>query len=146
MQRFEPVSIDLLTRPNDLDRLGHVNNAVVLEYLEAGRWAWLEQHHFSQGMRILPVVARIEVNYRKEINPGTVKVTTQIEAREAAICYQVTFEQRVEILLNDQALVAAEAKVKVAFIDAEQRTLRSLQDFLDSHSSAISGGLTYASH
>ncbi|RKI59045.1 acyl-CoA thioesterase, partial [Corallococcus sp. AB049A] len=46
---FEESSLTLRVRPNDLDTLGHVNNATTLEYLEAGRWAWLERQGLTRG-------------------------------------------------------------------------------------------------
>ena len=78
---FEAVNLKLQVRPNDLDSLGHVNNATVLEYLEAGRWSWLEHHNLFHGQKIIPVVARIEVNYSREILPGEVKIITKLKTR-----------------------------------------------------------------
>jgi acyl-CoA thioester hydrolase len=129
--KFEPVSLTLPVRPNDLDSLGHVNNATVLEYLEAGRWLWLDQHNLRRGQRILPVVARIEINYRREILPGEVKVITEIEDTDKEYRYQAVFCQTLEIFTGGSATIAADARVKVAFIDATERTLKSLQDFLE---------------
>jgi acyl-CoA thioesterase FadM len=44
-----PAVVRFLTRPNDLDSLGHVNNAIVLEYLEAGRWSWFARNCLRRG-------------------------------------------------------------------------------------------------
>ncbi|WP_460204030.1 acyl-CoA thioesterase [Scytonema sp. NUACC21] len=129
--KFEPISLTLQVRPNDLDSLGHVNNATVLEYLEAGRWLWLDHHNLRHGQRILPVVARIEINYRREILPGEVRVITKIEDTEKEYCYQAVFCQTVEIFTNGAAIIAADARVKIGFIDAVERKLKSLQDFLE---------------
>ncbi|MBH8562247.1 acyl-CoA thioesterase [Nostoc sp. CENA67] len=134
--KFEPVSLTLQVRPNDLDSLGHVNNATVLEYLEAGRWLWLDHHNLRHGQRILPVVARIEINYRREILPGEVKVITKIEDTEKEYRYQAVFCQTVEIFTNGTATIAVDARVKVGFIDAAERTLKSLQDFLEENIAA----------
>ncbi|MHC0067582.1 acyl-CoA thioesterase (plasmid) [Nostoc sp. C057] len=128
---FEAVNLKLQVRPNDLDSLGHVNNATVLEYLEAGRWSWLEHHNLFHGQRIIPVVARIEVNYSHEILPGEVKIITKLKDTEENYYYQVIFHQFIEIFKNGTAKVAADALVKVAFIDSIERSLRTLQDFLD---------------
>ncbi|MBW4497331.1 MAG: acyl-CoA thioesterase [Oscillatoria princeps RMCB-10] len=127
---FETVSLKLSVRPNDLDSLGHVNNATVLEYMEAGRWAWLDHHGFRRGRRIIPVVARIEVNYRKEIPPGEVAVTTKLEEDGETSHYRRVFCQTVETLNNGTQKVAAEARVQVAFIDSVDRILRTVEDFL----------------
>jgi len=131
--RFEEASLPLRVRPNDLDSLGHVNNATVLEYLEAGRWAWMERHSLRRDSRILPVTSRIEVDYRREILPQEVLVRTVLEPSlsedsEDEVSYRVYFRQR--ILLKQGEQVAAEARVQVAFIDSVERTLRTLQDYL----------------
>lgn len=128
---FEAVNLTLQVRPNDLDSLGHVNNATVLEYLEAGRWSWLDHHNLRRGQRIIPVVARIEINYRREILPGEVRVITKIEDVEKEYHYQAVFYQFVETFKDGNTTVAAEARVKVAFIDSLERTLRTLEDFLE---------------
>ncbi len=131
--RFEETTLPLRVRPNDLDSLGHVNNATVLEYLEAGRWAWMEAHSLRRDSRILPVTSRIEVDYRREILPQEVLVRTALETSlledfEDEVSYRVYFRQR--ILLKEGEQVAAEARVQVAFIDAVERTLRTLQEYL----------------
>ncbi|MBW4612599.1 MAG: acyl-CoA thioesterase [Desmonostoc vinosum HA7617-LM4] len=128
---FETVNLKLQVRPNDLDSLGHVNNAIVLEYLEAGRWSWLERHNLARGKRIIPVVARIEINYSREILPGEVNIITKLMDVEENYHYQVIFHQFVETCQDGIVKVAADARVKVAFIDSVERTLRTLQDFLD---------------
>jgi YbgC/YbaW family acyl-CoA thioester hydrolase len=128
---FEAVNLKLQVRPNDLDSLGHVNNATVLEYLETGRWSWLDYHNLRRGQCIIPVVARIEINYSREILPGEVNVITKLKDVEENYHYQVVFQQFVETFKDGTATVAANAQVKVAFIDSIERTLRTLQDFLD---------------
>lgn len=131
--RFEECTVTLRVRPNDLDSLGHVNNATVLEYLEAGRWAWMDQHGVRRGVGVVPVVSRVEVDYRREIHPGDVVVHTVLdvppdEDLEDGMTYRVRFRQRV--LVDGGRQVAAEATVAVAFIDVASRSLCSLQDFL----------------
>lgn len=133
--RFEESVTSLRVRPNDLDSLGHVNNATVLEYFEAGRWAWMEQHGLRRGTSVLPVVLRIEVDYRREILPQELQVHTSIEPPEGediededALHYRVYFRQK--ILTDSGRQVAAEARLQVAFIDATTRSLSTLQEFL----------------
>jgi acyl-CoA thioesterase FadM len=125
--------LDLAVRPNDLDSLAHVNNAVSLEYLEAGRWAWMDQYGLNRIGRIVPVVTRIQVDYRREIRPQRLKVRTTLQqaARtgpDIDATYKVRFVQ--EILINDCTDTAVSAQVDVAFIDGETRSLASLQEFL----------------
>jgi len=123
-------------RPNDLDSAGHVNNAVVLEYLEAGRWAWLERLGLPRRGRVVLVVARIEIDYRREIFAPEVVVTTRLDgARElldsASSRFKCVLQQTVTVGPDEPGTPAAEAKVSVAFIDVETRTIRSLRDYLD---------------
>ncbi|MCX4747531.1 acyl-CoA thioesterase [Kitasatospora sp. NBC_01287] len=121
-------------RPNDLDALGHVNNAVALEYLEAGRWDWLTRQGLVHGERLIAVVARTEIDYRAEIPRGQVEVTTLLdepgeeEFEEDGLTFRARFRQRVH--LPGAADPAVDALVTVAFLDAEQRCLVTLQDFL----------------
>ncbi len=131
--QLEEVTIPLEVRPADLDSLGHVNNARVLEYLEAGRWAWMAHHGVRRTGRVVPVVSRIEIDYRKEIPFQKIFVISAPVSVppdfEDLIIYRVTFHQRV--LLEQEGPPAADARVEIAFVDAEKRTLMSLQEFLE---------------
>ncbi|MFD9596698.1 acyl-CoA thioesterase [Kitasatospora sp. NPDC059973] len=124
----------LPVRPNDLDALGHVNNAVALEYLEAGRWDWLGRQGLVHGDRLIAVVARTEIDYLAEIPRGRVEVRTGLvspseeEWDEEGLTFRARFRQRIHLPEADRP--AVDALVTVAFLDAEQRCLVSLQDFL----------------
>lgn len=134
--RFEDSSLTLRVRPNDLDSLGHVNNATVLEYLETGRWAWLERNGLRQGASVIGLTMRVEVDYLKEIAPQEVVVWTHLEAPSAeelgdaeAVHYRVQFHQK--ILLGSGSQVAVEAHVQAAFIRAADRALCTAQEFFE---------------
>ncbi|KJK56447.1 4-hydroxybenzoyl-CoA thioesterase [Saccharothrix sp. ST-888] len=124
----------LPVRPNDLDALGHVNNAVALEYLETGRWDWLGLQGLEPGARMIAVVARTEIDYLAEIPRGRVEVRTVLESPTAeefdedGLTYRARFRQRVHLPETDR--LAVDALVTVAFLDAEQRCLVPMQDFL----------------
>lgn len=129
--------LTLRVRPNDLDSLGHVNNATALEYLEAGRWAWMEQNALRKAPDVIAVTLRVEVDYRKEIAFQEVVVRTLLEEPEAeeledeeAVHYRVRFHQ--QVLVDSGRSVAVEAKVQAAFISAKDRSLCTVQDFLAS--------------
>ena len=133
--RYEESSLLLRVRPNDLDSLGHVNNATVLEYLEAGRWAWMELHSLRRGGSIIAVTIRIEVDYRREIAPQEVLVRTRLEApspselhEEGAIHYRVRFRQ--QIFVDSGRVLAVEAHVEAACINAADRSLRPVQEYI----------------
>lgn len=124
----------LPVRPNDLDILGHVNNAVAIEYLEAGRWDWLGRHGLVQLDRFVAVVARCEADYLAEIPRGRVEVRTVLESPTAeefdedGMTYRARFRQRIH--LPEMERPAVDALITVAFLDSVQHRLVTLQDFL----------------
>ena len=68
-------------RYNDLDPLGHVNNAVYSTFLEAGRTAFLQPLFKEHGDSHLDVVlARVILDYRRELTyPGKVDIGTSVK-------------------------------------------------------------------
>jgi acyl-CoA thioesterase FadM len=124
----------LTVRPNDLDALGHVNNAVALEYLEAGRWDWLARQNLVHSREMIAVVARAEIDYLAELPRGRIEVATVLESptreelEDDGITFRARFRQRIR--LAGAASAAVDAVVTVAFLDARERCLVSLQDFL----------------
>ncbi len=55
------------------DAYGHVNNARYLEFLEEGRWDFLQpaiDEHFFDHLNLLFVVVNININYRKPLVPN----------------------------------------------------------------------------
>jgi acyl-CoA thioester hydrolase len=54
-------------RWNDLDPYGHVNNAVYLTYLEEVRDEWLERALGADGDLWGYVVARVAIDFRREL-------------------------------------------------------------------------------
>ena len=68
-----PASVRIEVRYRDLDPLGHVNNAVYLSYLELARVRYFERLGVlggALGRGEAPVVARVEVDYRRPIYLG----------------------------------------------------------------------------
>jgi acyl-CoA thioesterase FadM len=121
----EPVTTEVQVRPNDLDRLGHVNNAVAVEYLEAGRWDWAFRRLGATSAHVVPVVARLEVDYRRELGPGTVVVTTTLTSDVEDSTFQAVFVQSIT-----QDEVAVRARVQVAFLDVRRRVPTTMQAYL----------------
>jgi acyl-CoA thioester hydrolase len=125
---FDMVTVDMPVRPADVVA-GHVNNARVLELLEHGRWAWFQSRDlvYVTGP-ILPVVTRIEVDYRREIFMGDVRVETRLAETENDV-YRVSFEQAMYALPSPgKPLVTA--RVHTAFVNVADRKLRRFADFL----------------
>lgn len=124
-------------RPNDLDGLGHVNNATVLEYLENGRWDWMAKNGIRAGRRVIAVVARMEVDYRRMIVCRQVRVETALEHvfDPDEITYQVVFRQQVVPIEDggESAPPAALARVQVGFFDTAAGTLATADQFFHLH-------------
>lgn len=127
----EPFLLHLATRPNDFDRLGHVNHAVVLEYLEAARVRWLASLGLKPGGEILAVVMRAEIDYRREIFAGDLVVRTRLAKGAEEMSYRATFHQTIDIGESDGANPAVDARIDVAFVEAASRNLCTFQDFLE---------------
>lgn len=125
---FDTVTADMPVRPGDVVA-GHVNNARVLELLEHGRWAWFQAHDLMYVTGpILPLVTRIEVDYRREIFMGDVRVETRVAETEEGV-YRMIFEQGI-YALPDPAKPLVTARVHGAFANAADRKLRTFADFL----------------
>ena len=134
---WQPSQLDCATRPNDLDSLGHVNHAVALEYLEAGRWDWFARNGLQRSGGATPVVARVEVDYLQQLFPGTVTVHTELLCDPDELTYRAPFRQQITVQGADgSALPAIEARISVAFIDLATKTLCSLQDYVEHNASA----------
>jgi acyl-CoA thioesterase FadM len=112
-----------------------VNNATALEYLETGRQAWLRATRCRVSGTIVPVVSRIDVQYRAEIRSHGVRVRTVMdEASRQALAngptYRSSLRQSIWAERNGQPVLAVEARVDVAFIDRKAGQLCTAQDFL----------------
>ena len=130
MNFFETTLTSTKVRPNDLDSLGHVNNATILEYFELARWEWMEHFKLQHDGDIVPVVASIHIDYRAEILPGLIQIQTELEQSEKAFSYQVFFKQTMTQLRQDQEKITAQGRIKVAFIHRHQKSLCSVDEFL----------------
>lgn len=99
------------------DRFGHVNNARYLEFLEDGRWDYLEEQGIDESFfgkhHIFPVVVRVTISYRRPASAGDVLVVTTQLARRGS--RRVILNQEVRFALSDEICVKAE--VTVVFLD-----------------------------
>jgi acyl-CoA thioester hydrolase len=143
--KCDETDLRLHVRPNDLDSLGHVNNAVAMEYLETGRWHWLACNGLRRDNSILPVVSHAELIYRKELSVAEVRIRTWLQPddlsrlTDTVDTYQLVFCQNIR---NEAALdadPAIEARIKIAFVDARTRMLRTAQDFLAAATTSAAG-------
>lgn len=85
------VSVEVPVRWVDLDFLGHVNNAVFLNYLEEARDRLLEGCLGEAFANV--VIARIEIDYRHEIAKGVTRVQVSAAVESIGTSSITTVEQ-----------------------------------------------------
>ena len=70
----QPFSIEIAVHADDIDRLGHVNNAVYLQYMERAAWAHTEARGLSwdiyRDLDTACVVHRHELDYLAAVGTG----------------------------------------------------------------------------
>ena len=120
-----PLRVPDLIRYGDLDRQGHVNNAVFATYLESGRVAIIfDKHEGLQVPDATSVLARVEIDFLRELHwPGTVEVGTAVAdiGRSSYIFVQAVYRDGV---------CAATARSTMVLIDGRTRRSRPLPDEL----------------
>jgi acyl-CoA thioester hydrolase len=74
-----PIRVDVPIRFDDLDTLGHVNNAAAAAILQEGRVAFNQKAALPVGLGFRPVVAGLRIEFALELHyPGVVEVCTGI--------------------------------------------------------------------
>jgi len=116
------VVLDVPIRWSDLDFLGHVNNAVFLNYLEDARDQILESA-LGAGFEN-SVIVRIEINYRHEIARGVPYVSVAIQIQE----YGRSSVTTAEVITLPDGTVAAEAVAVVVVRDPQTKKSRPFTD------------------
>ncbi len=101
-------------RWNDLDPFGHVNHAIFLTYLEEVRDEWLAR---AMGDTMDYVVARVEIDYRRELVLGDDRVTARVRLDSLGTSSIHTVEE----LVVPDGEAAAEAKAVLVACDDEHR-------------------------
>jgi acyl-CoA thioester hydrolase len=113
-----PYAHELDVRFRDCDALGHVNNAVVLSYLEQARFHWWGQRLAGRAFTDEGfLLARVEVDYRR---PILLQDKVRIELR----CVRVgnsSFDLAYRLLNQDGALLAEARSVQVMVDFATQK-------------------------
>jgi acyl-CoA thioester hydrolase len=111
-------------RWRDQDPYGHVNNAVYLTYLEEVRDEWLERA-LGDGERLWDyVIARVEVDFRRELTQQDDTVRARCELQEMG---RSSVRTR-EALLTEDGTVAAEAQCVLVARDRDSGSSRPLTD------------------
>lgn len=120
-----PIRVSDIIRFADMDRQGHVNNAVYPSYFETGRVPHI--YDPENGLQVegcTTVLARIEIDFLKELRwPGTVEIGTGIAeiGKRSYVFAQAIF--------HDGAC-AARARSTMVLIDRATRKARPLPEDL----------------
>lgn len=123
LDQSKPVT-KMAVRWRDLDPLGHVNHEVFLTYLEHTRDSWLDS--VSNG-KLGPadyVVARIEVDYRSEIQLEDGHVVGRCRLSETG---NTSFRTD-ELLTLPDGTVAARARTVLVMWDSATKSARPITD------------------
>jgi len=116
-----PIRVPDIIRFADMDRQGHVNNAIYPTYFETGRVPYI--YDPASGLQVegcTTVLARIEIDFLKELRwPGTVEIGTGIaEIRRSSYVFaQAIFSE---------GACAARARSTMVLIDRATRKSRTL--------------------
>jgi acyl-CoA thioester hydrolase len=111
-------------RWRDVDGYGHVNNAVFLTYLEEARDEWLERALGSDGDAWDYVIARVEVDFRRELTLADDRVVSRCELHSLGTSSVRTHEE----LVTMDGEVAAEAEAVLVARNRETRRSRPLNE------------------
>ena len=106
-------------RWRDMDGYGHVNNAVFLTYLEEARDEWLARLLAGTGGESDYVVARIAIDYRRELKQKDESIVVRCRLEKLGTSSIRTLE---EILLPDGE---ACARAEVVLVMRDRATGRS---------------------
>ena len=115
-------------RQDDLDNLGHVNNARYLDYLERGRTAWYDEselvercHSGAGGAPLGTVVVNVNIDFRDEcvIDDELIVVTRPARVGTKSFAVSQTIEKV-------SGSVAAEASVTSVVMNLADRVAITL--------------------
>jgi acyl-CoA thioester hydrolase len=111
-------------RWRDLDAYGHVNHAVFATYLEEVRDEWLERALGRDGDLWDYVVARVAIDYRRELRLED----DRVRARCGLDSLGTSSVRTREAVIVDDGEVAAEAEAVLVARDPETRRPRTLTE------------------
>ena len=113
---------ETIIRENQIDVMGHLNNATYLELFEAARWDVLIDKGYDiarisqlgQG----PVILEVNLKFIKEI-----KAREQIQIKTELISYKGKIGEMMQTMLKKDGAVAAQAKIIFGLFDTQKRQL-----------------------
>ena len=102
------------------DHFGHVNHSRYLEFLEEGRWGYMEENHLIDlfhAIGIIHVVARITVDYRRSATVGdTLRIETGLVEKGRS-----SFTMGQTVCLDGAGTEILAAGVTNVFVDTKNR-------------------------
>lgn len=112
-------------RPGDIDAWGHLNHARAIELFELGRYDWAYARRGADSSAdaygCLPVVIRIDVQYRREVFLSDVLVSTELAGTKH---YSAEFVQTIAAPAQPEH-AAIVGRVWLSFLDpATRRPMR----------------------
>lgn len=114
--------VTLTTRSYEMDSLGHVNNAVYLNYLEHCRMQWLYSHGITavdfQRTKTYPVVVNVNINYKRELTDGQQIIVTVEEMERSD--RRVIFKQTI---VDEKGTLYADARVTVVWLNHHRQVI-----------------------
>jgi len=98
-------------RFNDVDQMGHVNNAVIMEYLDLGKDAFFSSHGLSPVKSDFTVmVVHYEVDFRRQIRyHDTIHVSTEVErfgTKSLTLMQRVVDEESGDVCVECRTVMA----------------------------------------
>jgi acyl-CoA thioester hydrolase len=111
-------------RWRDMDAYGHVNNAVYATYLEEVRDEWLESTLGRDGSAWDYVLARVAIDFRRELTQADDVVTARCRLSRVGTSSVTTREE----LVTQDGQLAAEAEAVLVARDRESGSSRPLTD------------------
>lgn len=137
---MDAYEIEVAVRTYELDMLGHVNNAVYLNWLEQGRLSAMEGAGYAVrtlSQDWLTNIVRAEVDFRRPVHYGdAVIVTTGLERVGTS-----SFTLASEILRLPDREVVAEAKAVLVWLDETGRPKPLPEDFSERWSAGLASSL-----
>jgi acyl-CoA thioester hydrolase len=119
-----PHEKEIEIRWRDVDGYGHVNNAVFLTYLEEARDEWLERALGPDGDAWDYVIARVAVDFRRELTLADDRIVSRCGLRSLGTSSVRTREELVTL----DGEVAAEAEAVLVARDRQTRRSRPLSE------------------
>ena len=109
------------------DRFGHVNHARYLEFLEEGRWDYLDARGPQDGfpaLGVFPVVVNLSISYRRPTSAGdTLRITTRVANASSR---KIVMQQTIHQVATEK--LCCEAEVSLVLVDSESGRPAVLDD------------------